>query len=88
MLPRAEAMELELKQFVNLTHGPNSWNEIIALQAQIRKDRKAQIYAQQEKQREVLNAVGIILGVAILAGFIWFFGSIAIGMFGHPRSWF
>ena len=85
---KAEAMELELRQYVNMVHGPNSWNEIISLQAQIRKDRKAQIYAQQERQRELFNAIGIIAGVVILAGCIWFFGSMAISMFGHPRSWF
>ena len=85
---KAEAMELELRQYVNMVHGPNSWNEIVALQAQIRKDRQKQIYAQQERQREIFNAIGLIIGIAAFAGLCYFFGSIAIGMFGHPRSWF
>lgn len=84
---KAEAMEQELKNFVNMVHGPNSWNEIIALQAQIRKDRKKAIYDQQQRQQEILNAVGIVLLVS-LAGVVIFFGlSIVVDTFGHPRTW-
>ena len=84
---KAEAMELELRQYVNMVHGPESWNEIVALQAQIRKDRKAQIYAQQEKQRQVLNAIGIIILSAIFfcaVTFIFYYG---VQMAGKPAPW-
>ena len=40
---KAEAMEQELKTYVNMLHGPNSWNEIVALQGKIRKDRQRMI---------------------------------------------
>ena len=84
---KAEAMEQELKNFVNMVHGPNSWNEILTLQAQIRKDRKKAIYDQQQRQQEILNAVGIVLLVS-LAGVVIFFGlSIVVDTFGHPRTW-
>ena len=84
---KAEAMELELRQYVNMVHGPNSWNEIVALQAQIRKDRQKQIYDQQLRQREIFNAIGLIIGIAAFAGLCYFFGSIAISIMGHPRTW-
>ena len=84
---KAEAMEQELRTYVNMVHGPSSWNEIVALQAKIRKDRQKLIYAQQERQREILNVIGIILlvgvGCAIFVGGVM----IAIDMFGHPRTW-
>jgi len=84
---KAQAMEQELKTFVNLVHGPNSWNEILALQAQIRKDRKKAIYDQEQRRQVILNAVGIIfliclIGGTLIAGFV-----VAIDMFGHPRTW-
>jgi len=85
---KAEAMEQELRNYVNLTHGPGSWNEIVALQAKIRKDRKAQIYAQQERQREIFNAIGIIIGAVVVAGVVWFLISAAVSIFGHPSTWF
>jgi hypothetical protein len=84
---KAEAMEQELRTYVNMVHGPNSWNEIVALQAQIRKDRKAQIYEQQERQREILNIIGIFVLVAVIGGVVVGGSMIAIDMFGHPSTW-
>jgi len=85
---KAQAMEQELKTFINLVHGPNAWNEIIALQAQIRKDRKKAIYEQEERRRELLNAIGIIILVLAIAGVLWFLLAMSVSMFGHPRTWF
>ena len=58
---KAEEMENELRTYVNLVYGPNSWADIIKLQAKIRKDRQEQIYAQQELRRNILNVIGVIL---------------------------
>ena len=72
---KAEEMENELRSYVNLVYGPNSWNEIIKLQAKIRKDRQEQIYAQQEMQSFILNTIGIIFAsivfIAAVIGLIW-----------------
>ena len=72
---KAEEMENELRSYVNLVYGPNSWNEILKLQVKIRKDRQEQIYAQQEMQAHVLNVIGIIIAsivfVLAVVGLIW-----------------
>ena len=72
---KAEEMENELRSYVNLVYGPNSWNEILKLQAKIRKDRQEQIYAQQEMQAHVLNVIGIVIAsivfVLAVVGLIW-----------------
>ena len=83
---KAEQMEKELRSYVNMVHGPSSWNEILALQAKIRKDRKAAIYAQQERRRELLNAVGIILLVIAIAGVLVGGLIMAVEIFGHPKT--
>ena len=62
---KAEEMENELRTYVNLVYGPNSWADIIKLQAKIRKDRQEQIYAQQELRRNILNMIGIVLGAIV-----------------------
>ena len=62
---KAEEMENELRTYVNLVYGPNSWADIIKLQAKIRKDRQEQIYAQQELRRNIINTIFIILGAII-----------------------
>ena len=72
---KAEEMENEIRSYVNLVYGPNSWNEILKLQVKIRKDRQEQIYAQQEMQAHVLNVIGIIIAsivfVLAVVGLIW-----------------
>jgi len=72
---KAEEMENELRSYVNLVYGPNSWNEILKLQVKIRKDRQEQIYAQQEMQAHVLNVIGIVIAsivfVFAVVGLIW-----------------
>ena len=62
---KAEEMENELRTYVNLVYGPNSWTDILKLQAKIRKDRQEQIYAQQELRRNIINMIGIVLGAIV-----------------------
>ena len=84
---KAEAMEQELRTYVNMVHGPSSWNEIVALQAKIRKDRQKAIYAQQERQREILNIIGIIVLIGLLGAMLIGGVMISVDVFGHPRTW-
>jgi hypothetical protein len=37
---QAEQMEKELRTFVNFSHGPNAWNEVLRIQADIRLKKK------------------------------------------------
>ena len=62
---KAEEMENELRTYVNLVYGPNSWADIIKLQGQIGRDRQKQIYAQQELRRNIINTIGVILGAIV-----------------------
>ena len=64
---KAEAMEEELRNWINLTHGPNAWNDLLKMQAKIRKDRQEQIYAQQEARKKVMNTIGLIFAFSLLA---------------------
>jgi hypothetical protein len=57
------------------------------LQAQIRKDRKKAIYDQEQRRQEIMNAIGIILAVCVIAGVLIGGFIMAIDIFGHPRTW-
>ena len=46
------AMEQELRTFVNLSHGPNAWNEVLRIQADIRKKENKQYYLQKENKKK------------------------------------
>ncbi len=79
---KAEAMEQELKTFINLTHGPAAWNELLALQGKIRKDRQRMIYDQAQRKKEILNAIGIAILMIGGAGFIAIGGYIILDIMG------
>ena len=69
MKKKAIAMENELRNFVNLNYGPNAWNEVIRIQAEIRKQKKEAELEAQRKQRQVVENT-IIGGLVLL--FIFF----------------
>ena len=61
---KAIAMENDLRNFVNLSYGPNAWNEVIRIQADIRKQKKEAIEEAKRKQRKMIE--NLILGVLVV----------------------
>ena len=61
---QAEQMERELRNFVNLSHGPSAWNEVIRIQADIRLKKKEAIA--EAKKLRAKRIENIILGVLVL----------------------
>ena len=66
---KAIAMENELRTFVNMNYGPNAWNEVIRIQAEIRKQKKEAELEAQRKQRQMVE--NTIIGGLVLM-FIFF----------------
>ena len=62
----------ELKVFLNMTFGPNSYNELLAMEGKIRKDRQKMIYERQQLKEQIINIIGIILLCVTVIGFIVF----------------
>jgi len=60
----AQRMERELRNFVNLSHGPNAWNEVLRIQAQIRKEKKEAMLEERRKQRKMIE--NTIIGGCVL----------------------
>mgnify|MGYP003137840091 CR=1 FL=1 len=69
-LKQAQQMENELRNFVNLSHGPNAWNEVLRIQAQIRKKKKEALLEAKRKQSQMIE--NIILGVLV----VFFLGAV------------
>ena len=68
---KAEAMEEELRNWINLTHGPNAWQDLLKMQVKIRKQRQETLYKQAEIRRNILQLIGIILlGIAFVGSII------------------
>jgi len=67
---KAEDMRAQLKQIIILTRGISAWDELLKTEGDIRKKRQQAIYAQEEKRRKVLEISAIIMGVAVMGGFL------------------
>ena len=67
---KAIAMENDLRNFVNLSYGPNAWNEVIRIQADIRKQKKEAIEEAKRKQAKIIE--NIILGAIV----VFFLGAV------------
>ena len=64
---KAEDMRDELKKLISWTRGPSAWDELLRMEADIRKKRQQAIYDQQERQRKVFEAIAIVLLIGICA---------------------
>ena len=68
---KLEEQRYELKMFLNMTYGHQAYNELLAMEGQIRKERQELVYKQQKMRQQIFEIVG------------WFFiATLVIGFFG------
>ena len=88
---KADDMRYQLKQIISLTRKDCkklfAWDELLRTEGQIRKQRQKMIYDQQERRKEILNAIGILFLVCCIGGVIALFLGMMIDIYGHPRTW-
>jgi|TARA_R100001126_G_C4798921_1_gene135806 hypothetical protein len=65
---KVKAMEEELRTFINLSHGPTAWNEVLRIQAEIRKKRKEAILRAKREREQLI--MWVLVGVGGLAS-LW-----------------
>ena len=71
---KAEDMRDELRQIISFTRGPSAWQELINMEAQIRKNRQKAIYDQKERRRKAIEYSAITFMLLVLVGtVVWFF---------------
>jgi hypothetical protein len=63
---KAEAMRKELKDWISFTYGPSVWDELVATEGRIRKQKKEQEYRKAEMIEAIITWG--ISGVIILTG--------------------
>ena len=73
---KLEEQRYELKTFLNLTHGPGAYEELLAMEGQIRKERQQTIYKQQQLRRQLGEGIAWIFLIIIVGGFLLLVASI------------
>jgi len=69
---KLEAQRQELKTFINFHYGPKSWTEILEMEANIRLQRKKEIYDRQQFIRKIWEYIGYFVLVCTVIGFLFF----------------
>lgn len=75
---KADAMRDELKDYVSLYYGPSAWQEILRLEAEMRKEQQEAVYAAEEMKEKIVNWMfGIFvtsIAILIMGGIIYWIG--------------
>ena len=75
---KAQNMRDELRSYISLYYGPSAWDEIVRIEADMRKKRKEEAYASEERKQKILEWVaGIgaaLVAISIMAGVIYVIG--------------
>ncbi len=75
---QAEAMRGEIKQYIQFGYGQSAWEELLSIEARVRKDRQKTLYRKAEIQQSIMEwTLGILVvvsGIGILGVGIYFLG--------------
>ena len=70
---KAQQQREELRTWMMFTLGPDSWNQLLKVEGQIRKKRQEEIYRQRELRRKISEVITVTVicasGIGLL---IWF----------------
>lgn len=73
---KAQQMENELRTYIQFQYGMNAWNELLAIQAKIRKDRQKFLQTQKEARESIFEYIVIflllIMFFSLLTTMSWF----------------
>lgn len=66
---KAEEMRKELKQYISLSMGPSAWEELLRIEAEVRKRKKEQEYRKEEVKEAIITwTFGILISLAGIGG--------------------
>lgn len=72
---KAESMRKELKDYISLMYGPSKWQEILEIEAKLRKEKKEHEHRQIEIKQKIIEwSAGVavfIFCTGCLVGFVW-----------------
>jgi hypothetical protein len=61
---KAKEMREEMRKHISFYYGPSAWDEIVAIEAKMRKERKEAVYAAEERKQQIME---ILMGVGLAA---------------------
>ena len=68
---KMEKQRQEMKVFLNMTYGPNAWNDVLKMEGDIRKRRQKEIYDRQKLRQQILEYIGWGVLFCTVIGFLF-----------------
>ena len=72
---KAESMRKELKEYISVMYGPSHWDEILRIEADLRKQKKEHEHRRIEIKQAIIEWVAgltlFIIAVGSLVGFVY-----------------
>ena len=73
---KMEAMRTEVKNHISFVYGPKAWEEVLQIEGEMRRIRKAEAYKKQEMIDNAINfvvgsVIFIIAGAGVITGFYY-----------------
>jgi len=60
----------ELRNLLGFKYGSKAWDDLLKIEAKIRKDRQEQIYAREEFKQKIIEIIMVILFFVVVLGFV------------------
>ena len=75
---QAQALRAEIKQYIQFSYGQSAWDELLAIEAQVRKERQKTMYRKAEIKQTILEwSLGLVValsGIGVIGFVIYFIG--------------
>lgn len=75
---QAQALRSEIKQYIQFSYGQSAWDELLAIEAQVRKDRQKTMYRKAEIKQTILEwSLGLVValsGIGVIGFVIYLIG--------------
>jgi len=70
---KAASMRQELKDYISVMYGPSKWQEILEIEADLRKQKREHEHRRMEIKQAIIEwAVGTVVFVVLLGGLVGF----------------
>ena len=67
-----EQQRYDLQQFIKFRYGTKAWDDLLKMEADIRKERTEKIYQRQRLKQQIIEGFFIFLLICTVIGFIFF----------------
>jgi hypothetical protein len=67
-----EEQRYELQQFIKFKYGSKAWDQLLKMEATIRKERTEKIYARQKLKQQLIEGFFVLMLLLTVIGFIAF----------------